>query len=130
MKNYFLPTLLLLTLFFGELYNFFYKPGENSIHGYILKPELTEQLEWYIVDICVRVNCIIQYFVWYKREKKIGDKFWRWYLLGFMMFHFFDLIMYFLNHCHASKLYAMCYILMLFYAISGSIREYKKNKYY
>lgn len=120
-----LPLLLLLTIPLGEAYNIFHTPYLNEKAWFILI-DLKQDVEWYIKDSSEGLIWVIFLFVWWMRERK--NKFWSWLIFMFLLFRIIDLACYWVNHRHAGLIYGLCYLLIIIYAGSYSVKEYNKNR--
>jgi hypothetical protein len=107
------PTLLLLTLFLGEIHNLWGTSYVNERDWFILI-HLSQDIEWYIKDTAEGIIWIIFLFVWWKREKK-RNKIWAEIILVFLIFRVVDLGCYWLNHRQAGGFYSLTYLSILMY---------------
>ena len=126
MNKYLYPILLLLTLLLGELHSIFGTDYVNNKDWFLLI-DLQQDVEWYIKDTAEGLTWIIFLYIWYRREKG-NNRFWAEWILMFLIFRCVDIIIYWLNHCHAGKIYLFCYLSIIVYGTYNSIRFYKRNK--
>lgn len=120
------PILLLLSLFLGEIHSIFGTEYVNEKDWFLLI-DLKQDVEWYIKDTAEGLIWIIFLWVWYKREKG-RNRFWANWVLMFLIFRCVDIVIYWLNHRHAGKIYAICYLSIIIYGTNSSIKYYKGNK--
>lgn len=125
-KKLLLPLLLLLTLFLGEIHTLSATKEVNNRDWFLLI-DLEQDIEWYIKDTAEGVIWLVFLFVWYTREKA-KNRFWANWILMFLIFRFIDIIIYWLNHRHAGKVYLFCYLSIIIYGTISSIKFYKRNK--
>lgn len=112
-NNIILPSIMLLTLFMGELHNFFGSIYLNE-KAWFLFSDIKQDVQWYVKDTAEALTWIIFLSVWYCRERK-RSHFWSNFILAFLIFRIIDLTLYWVNHRHLSAIYLITYLSIVIY---------------
>lgn len=108
-----LPVFMLVTLFMGELHNFFGSIYLNE-KAWFLLTDMKQDIQWYIKDTAEGLTWIIFLSVWWCRERK-RSHFWANFILAFLIFRVIDLTLYWVNHRHVGAIYLITYLSIVIY---------------
>ena len=112
-NNIILPSVMLLTLFLGEVHNFFGSIYLNE-KAWFLFSDIKQDVQWYVKDTAEALTWIIFLSAWYYRERK-RSHFWSNFILAFLIFRIIDLTLYWVNHRHLSAIYLITYLSIVIY---------------
>lgn len=112
-QNIVIPSIMLLTLFMGEVHNFFGSIYLNE-KAWFLLTDIKQDVQWYVKDTAEALTWIIFLSAWYCRERK-RSHFWSNFILAFLIFRVIDLTLYWVNHRHLGAIYLITYLSIVIY---------------